>query len=57
MSTDLIECRMAWWFRFYIFGIAIICLLADREPIQEKSLYWAKRALRASRNGKSIKIP
>lgn len=57
MSTGLIEFRMAWWFRFYIFWVSAICLLADREPIHEKSLYWAKKAIRASCNGKSIKIP
>jgi len=56
MSADLIEFRMAWWFKLYIFGVTVTCMLTGCEPIQEKSLYWAKKAIRASCNGKSIKI-
>jgi hypothetical protein len=56
MSTDAIEFRMAWWFKWYVFGVTTICLLAGCEPKQEKSLYWCQKALRVSYNGKRIKI-
>lgn len=57
MSTDLIEIRIAWWFKFYIFGVTTMCIFAGSEPVQEKSLYWAQKAIRVSCNGKSINIP
>lgn len=56
MPTESIEFRIAWWFRLYIFGVTIMCLLTDCEPRQEKSLYWCQKALRVSYNGKCIKI-
>ncbi|AMP15893.1 hypothetical protein [Collimonas pratensis] len=56
MSADLIEFKMAWWFKFYVFGVTTMCLLTGREPIQEKSLYWTQKAIRANYNGKPIRI-
>jgi hypothetical protein len=56
ISTDSIEFRLAWWFKLYVFGVTAMCLLADREPKQEKSLYWCRKALRISYNGKRVKI-
>jgi hypothetical protein len=56
MSTDPIEFRMAWWFKLYVFGVSTMCLLTACEPQQEKSLYWCQKAIRASCNGKRIKI-
>ncbi|PFH07808.1 hypothetical protein BCF11_0148 [Collimonas sp. PA-H2] len=56
MSTESIEFSLAWWFKLYVFGVTTMCLLTNREPKQEKSLYWCKKALRASYNGKRIEI-
>ncbi|GAC1319074.1 MAG: hypothetical protein NVS3B11_00560 [Collimonas sp.] len=56
VSTASIEFRMAWWFKLYVFGVTIMCLLAGCEPKREKSLYWCQKALRVSCNGKRIKI-
>ncbi|WP_211450867.1 hypothetical protein [Collimonas antrihumi] len=56
MSTDLIEFRMAWWFKLYMLGVTTMCLLTGCEPQQEKSLYWCQKAIRASCNGKRVKI-
>ncbi|AMP00246.1 hypothetical protein CAter282_2377 [Collimonas arenae] len=56
MSTDLIEFRMAWWFKVYTFGVTTMCILTNSEPDQKKSLYWCTKAIRASYNGKPLKI-
>jgi len=56
ISTDLIEFRMAWWFKLYVFGVSTMCLLTGCEPQQEKSMYWCQKAIRVSCNGKRIKI-
>jgi hypothetical protein len=56
MFADLIELRMAWWFKWYLFGVTAMCMLTGCEPKQEKSLYWCQNAIRARCNGKRIKI-
>ncbi|MEM4986925.1 hypothetical protein V8G57_05930 [Collimonas sp. H4R21] len=56
MSAGMIEFKMAWWFRFYILGVTAMCLLTGCEPQQERSLYWCSKAIRASCNGKRIRI-
>lgn len=56
MRPDLIELKMAWWFKFYVWGVTAMCLLTGAEPLQEKSLYWCNKAIRISRNGKRITL-
>ncbi|AMO95932.1 hypothetical protein CFter6_3289 [Collimonas fungivorans] len=56
MCADLIEFKMAWWFKLYILGVTAMYLLTGCEPRQERSLYWCSKAIRASCNGKRIKV-
>ncbi len=55
-TADLIEFRMAWWFKLYMLGVTTMCLLTSCEQQQEKSLYWCRKAIRARCNGKRLKI-
>ena len=56
MCADLIEFKMAWWFKLYILGVTAMCLLTGCEPRRERSLYWCSKAIRASCNGKRIRV-
>lgn len=50
-----IEVRIAWWFRLYVIGVTIMCFLLNCEPDEEKSLYWAGKALRVTINGMPVR--
>ena len=50
-----IEIEMAWWFRWYVFGVTTMCMLTGVEPKQEKSLYWCQKAMRVYCEGRRIK--
>jgi|GEM_PF-686638 len=50
-----IEIRFAWWWKWYVFGVTVMCLVSNSEPDEAKSLYWSAKAKRVYLNGKRIK--
>jgi hypothetical protein len=57
MSAELlnIEIRFAWWWKWYVLGVTVMCLATGSEPDTVKSQYWAAKAKRVWLNGKRIK--
>lgn len=37
--------KIAWWFKFYAFGVIVMSRLTGLEPDEAKVTAWAKRAV------------
>lgn len=36
----------AWWLRYYMYGVASVCALFNREPNWDRVQHWIQRAVR-----------
>jgi hypothetical protein len=46
MAEIKIECRLAWWFRFYTFGLYTMIIITGLEPDWQKVDLVIRRAIR-----------
>jgi len=45
MASVTVKVKIAWWFKFYVYGM-VIGALTRCQPDQKKLAYWCKRAIK-----------
>jgi hypothetical protein len=40
-----VEIRLAWWFKFYLYGLSFASLITGAEPSPERIAYWLEKAI------------
>jgi hypothetical protein len=52
-STLTITIKMAWWWRFYAYGVITMSLLTGLEADEDKIRYWIRKAMKVQVNAKA----
>ncbi|WP_368655407.1 hypothetical protein ABRY94_11790 [Castellaniella ginsengisoli] len=48
MATEQIKIRVsvAWWLRWYILGVALMCRMTGCAPDMDRASYWIRRSIK-----------
>lgn len=46
MTQVTIRVSVAWWLRWYIVGVALMCRTTGCQPNIERVAYWVRRSIR-----------
>lgn len=38
--------KVAWWLRWYLLGVAYMCVLTGLRPDEAKLAYWTRKAIK-----------
>lgn len=44
----VVKIKLAWWLRFYIYGIATMSAITGAEPDWTRVKYWVSRGMKAT---------
>jgi hypothetical protein len=45
-GSATLELVPRWWFRWYLFGLAVACWITSRDPDETRVLHWLNKAAR-----------
>lgn len=58
MASNQITLKLtiAWWLRYYIFGLFVMCRLTGMGLNEQRVEYWLRKAIRVKRERTSAKL-